>query len=390
MSSLEDEQKPQESRNLFQRHWRLIVSAGGILLLLTLVVTSIFFVKKRTAEGSILAPGFVLRDQNGKLTSLAQFRGKVVVLTFIDPECHQICPLTTKSMVEALNRLGPAAASQVQLIGINANPMKTRVADVAAYTRVHELQGRWLFLTGSPAQLKRVWRNYHVYVGERNGDVVHEAVVFIIGRNGYERDEGTTSMSYESVGQEAQALAKQIATLLPGHPSIPASSQTPKQPGKPVVPSQTVSLTALGSKQQTVKLGGAHPRLLLFFAGWLGQESVLSNKLGALDRYGAVARKRNWPDPLAVDELTTEPSASEAEKVLTPLAAKLHTPIVQDATGEIADGYAVNDLPWFVLTSPKGKILWDHDGWLSAADLSRQVHKALAVPRHKESKPAPE
>ena len=52
------------------------------------------------------APGFVLRDQQGRLTSLAQFRGKVVLLTFLDPECTQLCPLTTESMVEAMRILG--------------------------------------------------------------------------------------------------------------------------------------------------------------------------------------------------------------------------------------------------------------------------------------------
>ena len=72
--------------------------------------------------GDIPAPEFVLRDQQDQSTSLAQFRGKVVVLTFIDPECTQICPLTTQSMAEALKILGPDAASQVQLLGIDANP----------------------------------------------------------------------------------------------------------------------------------------------------------------------------------------------------------------------------------------------------------------------------
>jgi hypothetical protein len=75
--------------------------------------------------------------------------------------------------------------------------------------------------------------------------------------------------------------------------------------------------------------------------------------------------------------LPTEPSAAAAQQELTPLAAKLHTPIVQDTSGKIADDYHVDDLPWFVLSTDSGKILWTHDGWLSAADLNRQVDAAL-------------
>ncbi|MGE5291003.1 MAG: hypothetical protein ACM3ML_28165 [Micromonosporaceae bacterium] len=40
-----------------------------------------------------------------------------------------------------------------------------------------------------------------------------------------------------------------------------------------------------------------------------------------------------------------------------------------DATGRVADGYQVQDQPWFVLTSPSGHIVWHHDGWLPLAAL---------------------
>ncbi|HVB86059.1 MAG TPA: SCO family protein, partial [Candidatus Dormibacteraeota bacterium] len=116
-----------------------------------------------SSAGDIPAPNFVLRDQLGRETSLAQFRGKVVLIAFVDSHCTTICPLTTESMVEALRLLGPAAAD-VQLIGINANPLALQVSDVAAYTDAHEMQGRWRFLTGSLPQLKKVWRDYNVYV----------------------------------------------------------------------------------------------------------------------------------------------------------------------------------------------------------------------------------
>jgi len=96
------------------------------------------------------------------------------------------------------------------------------------------------------------------------------------------------------------------------------------------------------------------------------------------DSYAVLARERGWPSPVAVDVLPTEPSAAKAQLVLEPLAAKLQTPIVVDASGALADNYHVDDLPWFTLNSASGDILWRHDGWLSGADVEQQVNAALA------------
>lgn len=370
-----EENKPK--KNIFQDRWVLTVAGTSVVAVVAFVLISVFFGFKRHRTTDPMAPGFALRNQHGKLTSLAQFRGKVVVLAFIDPVCTQLCPLTTKSMVDALKILGPTKASQVQLLGVNVNPLKTTVADVADYTRVHELQGRWQFLTGSVKQLKRVWKDYHVYVAAPHGDVVHEAVVYIIGRHGHERSVFSTPMSYEDIGLQAQTLSGKIANLLPGLPAASSSSQDSKQPKAPLKPTEAVSMTALGPKHQAVTLGGTHPHLVLFFAGWLRETSDLEKKLATLDTYAAMARRQHWPSPVAVDELTTEPSPAEAQKVLTPLVATLHAPIVQDENGRLADGYQVNDLPWFVLTSSSGKILWKHDGWLNSSALTRQVRTAM-------------
>ena len=74
------------------------------------------------------APDFRLRDQSGQLVSLSQFRGKAVLLAFVDSRCSTICPLTTTSLVEAVRLMG-AAGKHVQLLGINANPKATAVSD---------------------------------------------------------------------------------------------------------------------------------------------------------------------------------------------------------------------------------------------------------------------
>jgi cytochrome oxidase Cu insertion factor (SCO1/SenC/PrrC family) len=320
------------------------------------------------------APDFHLRDQLGRETSLSQFRGKVVLIAFVDSQCTTICPLTTESMVEALRLLGPGAAD-VQLLGINANPLALKVSDVAAYTRSHDMQGQWRFLTGSLPQLKQVWREYNVYVSAINNDIDHQPAMVLIDRLGREHKIYLTQMSYEGVAPQAQVLANDIAKLLPGSPA--AAQQVSLKYVQPLAPSATARLTAIGVGNKSVAIGGSHAHVMLFFAEWLDKRPSLEKRLRDLDRYADVAKREGWPSAVAVDELPTESSAAAAEKLLTQISAGLETPIVQDADGRLGDGYQVEDLPWYSLSSPGGKIIWSHDGWLSPAALEQQVRAAV-------------
>jgi len=327
-----------------------------------------------SSAGDTPAPNFVLRDQLGRETSLAQFRGKVVLMAFVDSHCTTICPLTTESMVEALRLLGPAAAD-VQLIGINANPLALQVSDVAAYTQAHEMQGRWRFLTGSLPQLKKVWRDYNVYVAAINNDIDHQPAMVLIDTEGREHKIYMTQMSYEGVAPQAQVLADDIAKLLPGPPT--ASQNVSMKYVQPLQPNATVTLKPIADRGPSVKLGGAHAHLLLFFATWLDQDANVKSELGKLDQYGADARRKGLPTPVAIDELPTESSASSAQTELASLSTGIRTPVVEDTDGRLGDGYQVEDLPWYSLSSPSGEIIWSHDGWLAPAELEKQVAAAL-------------
>jgi cytochrome oxidase Cu insertion factor (SCO1/SenC/PrrC family) len=372
-----EEKEPQDFWQSVRKWWLLIIGCAA-LVVITTMLAMVGLTPREPKHIGPPAPGFVLRDQQGRLTSLAQFRGKAVLLTFIDPECTQICPLTTQSMLDAVRMLGPDAASRVQLLGINVNVEKAKVADVDAYTHSHDLEGHWRFLTGSPAQLKKVWHDYYVYVARTpDGDVEHTAVTYLIDPGGDERATFTTSMSYAAVSDEAEAFAHAIALVLPSYPALALPEQPPPQ-NQPQVAAEKARLAPIGPQRTPVAFGHAHPHLMVFFAGWLGKQTNLANDLTPLDHYAVLARQHNWPTPVAVDEFTTEPSAAEARQVLIPLSGTLHTPIVEDASGQLADYYRVNELPWYVLCSDSGKIVWFHDGWLDDSALNRDVRRALA------------
>src|SRR5438067_13197539 len=79
-----------------------------------------------------IAPDFTLTDQFGHSFTLSSLRGHEVVLAFIDARCKTLCPLTANIMYTARARLAAEAASQVELVAVNANPTATSVAAVQA------------------------------------------------------------------------------------------------------------------------------------------------------------------------------------------------------------------------------------------------------------------
>ena len=323
--------------------------------------------------GSLPAPDITLVNQFGQPMSLSQFRGKVVVLSFEDSECTTVCPLTTQSMLQAKQMLG-AAGNQVQLLGVDANPTATSVADVLAYSRAHGMVNQWDFLTGSLAQLKAVWGAYHIAVQIEQGQIDHTPALFVINQQGREQKLYLTQMAYSSVGQSAQVLADELSTLLPGHPHV--ASQESLASITVQSPSDHVALpSATGDTK--VLLGPGSPHLVLFFATWLSEVSDLKSELVDGNAYVVTARKDGLPPLVAVDETVVEPSAQAVRTYLSGLGTPLNYPVALDTTGRVADGYNVQDQPWLALVSASGKIIWSHDGWLSVPALTAAVQHAI-------------
>lgn len=317
------------------------------------------------------APDFTLTDQFGRQTSLRQFRGKVVILAFIDSECTTICPLTTSEMVEAKSLLGKAG-SQVQLLGVDANPDATAVQDVKAYSLDHGMLDQWHFVTGSQAQLQSVWKSYGIAVEIQNGLIDHTPALYEIDPQGRLQKVYLSQMSYASIDQQAQVLAQEASRLLPHHPRLLSIHSYDRIP--PITPASRVRLPrAEGSG--SIQLGPGHARVIMFFTTWLSETSDLSGNLEDLRTYQAQATASHGTIPAltAVDEAGVEPGAHAVTALLGRLPAPLSYPVAVDRTGRVADGYGVQDQPWFVITSASGKVAWSHDGWVSSSDLAQQV-----------------
>ncbi len=165
-----------------------------------------------------LAPDFTLTDQFNHQIALSSLRGHEVVLAFIDSRCTTLCPLTSNIMYSAKTQLSSTAASQVDLVAVNANPTATSVSTVQAWSIAHGMLNQWSFLTGTSQQLWAIYHAYNVYVQtDANGNAEHDAITFIIDAQGHERlyYETLDSKNQVDLKDEEEGLAIGMRQWLP-------------------------------------------------------------------------------------------------------------------------------------------------------------------------------
>jgi cytochrome oxidase Cu insertion factor (SCO1/SenC/PrrC family) len=331
---------------------------------------------------SAVAPGFTLTDQFGQPVSLSSYRGKVVILAFNDAECTTICPLTTAALADAKDMLG-AAASQVQLLGIDANPKAIAVQDVLSYSQLHGMLYQWQYLTGSLTQLQSVWKAYSVGVTISQNQTDHEPAIFVIDQQGRLAKLYLTQPAYSAVPQLGQLLANEVSSLLPSHPAVHSHLSYAQISG--LSPAANSSLPAAGGGYVTLgpgQPGQGSARLYLFFATWDQEITSLGGQLDALNAYQSGTAAAGLPGLTAIDEGSVEPSASALPGFLNTLRQPLSYPVGIDGSGQVGDGYGVQGEPWFAATSANGKVIWSWEvstsGWPSRAALDNHVRAALA------------
>ncbi len=150
------------------------------------------------------APGFTLTDQKGRTWSLSQFRGRAVVLEFMDPHCTDICPIVSQEFIDANRDLG-SLSSRVAFVAVNVNQYFPSVANMAAFTREQRLNtiASWHFFTGPTPVLQRVWRDYGITVEAPNpkADILHTSLVYFIGPHGHERFIASPQVDHTAAGK---------------------------------------------------------------------------------------------------------------------------------------------------------------------------------------------
>jgi cytochrome oxidase Cu insertion factor (SCO1/SenC/PrrC family) len=135
--------------------------------------------------GVFRLPGFTLPDYTGKIVSSRDLRGSVVVLTFLDTDCKDSCPVIAGVIGAAVPRLSPSERRQVASIALTVNPAADTPRKVRRFLLERGALGKLDFLLGSVKTLEPVWRSFQILSAHESGDAnFHSAPDRIYNRNG--------------------------------------------------------------------------------------------------------------------------------------------------------------------------------------------------------------
>jgi cytochrome oxidase Cu insertion factor (SCO1/SenC/PrrC family) len=147
----------------------------------------------RWAPGQRRAPDFRLIDQDGRPIRLAAFRGRPVILTFVDPLCRNLCPLAAHVLNDVDATL--PAGERPAIIAVSVDIYADKRADLLEDFHKWDLVPQWHWAVGSPGKLAAVWKHYEIGVsvatkriaGTTVHYITHDEVAYVIDSSGYVR-----------------------------------------------------------------------------------------------------------------------------------------------------------------------------------------------------------
>ena len=153
---------------------------------------------------------FSLFDATGKPRTLADYRGKAVVLFFGYTQCPDVCPTTLAELAEVMKRLGPDA-DRVQVLFVTVDPERDTPDLLSKY--VPAFDPRFSGLYGDAAATERTAKEFKIIYQKQPGatpgsyTMDHSAGTFIFDPQGRLR-------LYVSYGQGPEVFAHDLRELL--------------------------------------------------------------------------------------------------------------------------------------------------------------------------------
>lgn len=152
---------------------------------------------------------FQLTDFNGKPRSLADFRGKVVVVFFGFTHCPEVCPTTLAELAKVMRMLGKDA-DRVQVLFITVDPEQDRPELLAKF--VPSFYPSFLGLYGDEQAIAKTAKAFGIsyekqYYKKGGYTFLHSTDTFLIGTKGQ-------PLLLSRYGQKTQQLEQDIRLLL--------------------------------------------------------------------------------------------------------------------------------------------------------------------------------
>ena len=163
--------------------------------------------------GADYADGFSLTDHNGQPRTLADFKGKVVVIFFGFTQCPDVCPTSMSELAQARKLLG-ADGERLQGLFVSIDPERDTPAIMKQY--MASFDPSFLALYAKPDELPDLAKRFKIYYKKVLGSTPdtytmdHSAGSYIFDPQGKVR-------LYFRYGSGAQAMADDVKLLLAGN-----------------------------------------------------------------------------------------------------------------------------------------------------------------------------
>lgn len=108
------------------------------------------------------AKDFSLKDHNGQVRTLADFKGKLVLVFFGFTQCPDVCPTTLMQMAEVMQALGPDADKKLQVLFVSVDPDRDTPEILAQY--VPSFHPSFLGLVGNQEETDKLVKDFKLFV----------------------------------------------------------------------------------------------------------------------------------------------------------------------------------------------------------------------------------
>ena len=141
-------------------------------------------------SGTDIGSGMAMVDGSGQLRTLADYKGKVVVVFFGYTHCPDVCPTAMAELAQAMTLL-KEDAKKVQVIMITVDPQRDTGTALNAYVKA--FNPSFVGLTGTPEQLHKTAQSFKAYYAKAPGPTPeqyamdHSSSFYIIDQQGHAR-----------------------------------------------------------------------------------------------------------------------------------------------------------------------------------------------------------
>lgn len=135
--------------------------------------------------GASFGDGFQLKDADGQVRTLEDFKGKVVLMFFGFTQCPDVCPTALVNASQIKSLLGPDG-DKLQVLFITVDPERDTPEVLREYTQAFDPS--FIGLYGDEAQTAAVAKNYRVFYAKvptgNSYTMEHTALTYVFDRDG--------------------------------------------------------------------------------------------------------------------------------------------------------------------------------------------------------------